>query len=416
MVKNIRHKLGLAPEQPYTGRYGKHEIPWFSWPRKWLLPRRFPRATPEPEVAIVTTVLASAEVITRWLWTNHQTTGIAEFILFVENPEVVPAVRAFADAHLPAVRLTMHPADAAWYAARDHRYCEQTRAYPTARQIENLQWTKAQSPPGKWLVTMDIDEVVWLSPALRKRHPEAQSPLAAYLAHEAQQVAEVRFRIAEFVPPQDGLRRGVFPARVTARVKHALGQEPRRMSRWHHFRYARHMFDDTEPLAWLTKTYDFLSGSSSDILGGRHLRGHTSSKAVFRADMFAEVNMHGGMQWWLEGEIRELYPVRLSGEVWLIHFDIFNRDQLAAKTAHIQEVLSRGDTRSPGREATLRGLDALVNNGSMTLDDFFRRYISMHRRALRIARLFGKVRTFDLSEAHRTMPEVEPAEDVLYKG
>lgn len=414
MVKNIRHKLGLVPEQPYTGRYDKHEIPWFSLPRKWFLPRRFPR-TEEPEVAVVTTVLASAEVIARWLWTNHQTTGIAEFILFVENPEVLPAVRDFAAAHLPDVRLTLHPADAAWYAARDHRYCDQTRRYPTARQIENLQWTKAQSPPGKWLVTMDIDEVVWLSPALRKRHPDAQCLLAAYLAHEAQQVSEVRFRIAEFVPPPDGLRRGVFPPHIQARVKHAPGQEPRRMSRFHHFRYMGHMFVDVEPFRWWTNLYSFLAGKSSDVLAGRHLRGHTSSKSVFRADMYAEVNMHGALQWWMASEEREMYPVRLSDEVWLIHFDVFNRDQLASKTAHIQEVLSRGDTRSPGREASLLGLDACVNKGDMTLDDFFRRYISMHPRASRLARLFGKLRTFDLSAASASMPDVENADDVNYK-
>jgi hypothetical protein len=414
VVKNIRHKLGLVPEPPYTGRYEKHEIPWFSWPRQWFLPRRFPRAAQEPEVAIVTTVLASAEVITRWLWTNHQTTGVGTFILFVENPEVVPAVRAFADAHLPAVCLTLHPASADWYAAREHRYCEQTRAYPTARQIENLQWTKAQSPPGTWLVTMDIDEVIWLSPAVRKRHAQAQSVLAGYLAHEADRISEVRFRIAEFVPPASGLRRGVFPPQVAARVKHEIGCEGRRMSRFHHWRYLIHMFSDAEPLPFLTKLYGFLAGESGDLLEGRHLRGHTSSKSAFRAEMYAEVNMHGGLQWFADGDQKELYPVRLSREIWLIHFDIFNPNQLASKTAHIQEVLSRGDTRSPGRAATLRGLDALVNSGSMTLDEFFRRYISMKPRAWRVARLLCKVRTFDLSEAFHSMPPVPENEDVKY--
>jgi hypothetical protein len=197
-------------------------------------------------------------------------------------------------------------------------------------------------------------------------------------------------------------------------VKHEIGCEGRRMSRFHHWRYLIHMFSDAEPLLFLTRLYGFLAGDSGDLLEGRHLRGHTSSKSVYRAAMYAEVNMHGGLQWFADGDQKELYPVRLSREIWLIHFDIFNPDQLASKTAHIQEVLSRGDTRSPGRAATLRGLDALVNSGSMTLDEFFRRYISMKPRAWRVARLLRKVRTFDLSEAFHSMPPVPENEDVKY--
>lgn len=413
VVKNLRHKLGLVPAAPFTGRYDKHEIPWFSWPRKWFLPRAFPKGE-EPQVTVVTTVLASAEVICRWLWVNHANTQVAAFVLFVENPGVIPAVRAFATAHLPDVALTLHPASADWYAARDHRYCEQTRAYPTARQIENLQWTKAQSPAGSWLITLDIDEVIHLSPALRRRHAAARCPLASCLAHEAAEVSEVRFRIAEFVPPPQGLRRGHFPPRPTVRTKARVGWEPRRMCRFHHWRYVMHTFSDVEPLRWRTQLYHRLAGRHSDILEGRFLRGHTSSKAAFRAEMFAEVNMHGGIQWWLPDPDREHYPVRLSDEVWLVHFDIFNVDQLASKTAHIQEVLARGDTRSPGREATLRGLDAWVNSGQISLEAFFQRYISMHPRAERIARRLGMVRTLDLSAAVNSTPDLPAEDDVSY--
>lgn len=416
VVRNLKHKLGLKKEAPYTGRFDRHEIPWFSWPRKWFLPRQF-ESVPESELQraqVVTTVLASAEVICRWLWANHLITGIRVFTLFVENPEEIPSVRAFADTHLPEIELDMHPADMAWYESHDDRYDASTLGFPTARQIENLQWAKAQSPAGTWVVTLDIDEVIWLAPSLRKRHPGAR-PMEQYLTQEAGQVSEVRFCIAEFVPPPEGVRRGVFPREVDARVKLQLGHEPRRMSRFQHGRFMAFTWDDREPVGFLRKIYRILAPSTHDILDDRFLRGHGSSKSVFRAEMFPEVNMHGGIQWYLEGGVREIHPLRLSQEIHLLHFDIFNADQLASKTGHIQKVLAQGDTRSPGRTATLKALDQRVNSGQMTMQAFFQRYVSMHPHARRVARWLGLVKRFDLTDAVDTMPEITANEDVAYR-
>lgn len=409
-MRNVFKALFGAPEKPYTGEVNRLDLPLFSRPRR---PQPVAAGKPLERVVMVTTILASAEVICRWLWANQRSTGVTEFMLFIENPEVIPAVEAFAAAHLPAVKLQIFPADAPWYANQPDRYPEEVRALPTARQIENLRWAKSMAAPSDWLITVDVDEVVILDPAVHRRHPGAPT-LPAYLTHETAGLAEVRFRIAEFIPPSDGrLRRGLFPPRPAVRTKAYHGAEPRRLSRWHLWKYKMLTQEEKEGYPIRLALFRALAPGSHDVLGGRHLRGHSSSKSAFRGDLPTKVNMHGGIQWWIHHKARINYPVRESKEIWLAHFDVFNLEQMQSKFAHIDAVLARGDSRSPGRVATLEGYRHHVLSGPLDDAAFFRRFISMRPWAFQVARLLGLARTLDLS-AVVDCPEPPAEADTAY--